>query len=165
MSVISSGTTAAGKPAPYLQHGEVGLAWQAEFLLLWWVGLEAVLVQPASQNLNRLGGQVAAAPTLALPKQPFPWQVERGAVIAVWHRRGVLLLRAMLFFQSWGRGGESWVTFTATALSVSSTPTRLNQTCWCCVFVLCRVRSAFLPLQQWALTSSSSNTFLQQESC
>lgn len=96
--------------ASYLQHREVGLAWQAEFLLLWGVGVEAVLVQPAPQNLHRLLGQVAAA--TALPKEPPSWQVERGAVIAVRHGRGVLLLRAMLFFQSWGSGGDLSVTVT-----------------------------------------------------
>lgn len=90
------------KSASHLQHGEVGLAWQTEFLLLRRVGVEAVLVQPAPQNLHRLLGQVAAA--TALPKEPSPWQVEWGAVIAVRHSRGVLLLRAMLVFQSWGEG-------------------------------------------------------------
>lgn len=86
------------KSTPYLQHRKVGLARQAELLLLRRVGVEAVLVQPAPQNLHRLLGQVAAA--TALPKQPSSRQVERGAVITVRHSRGVLLLRAMLFFQS-----------------------------------------------------------------
>lgn len=85
------------RSAPHLQHREVGLAWQAEFLLLWRVGVEAMLVQPAPQNLHCLLGQVAAA--TALPEEPPSWQVEWGAVIAVRHGRGVLL------FQSWGRGG------------------------------------------------------------
>ena len=91
--------------APHLQHWEVGLARQAEFLLLRRVGVEAVLVQPAPQNLYRLLGQVATA--TALPQEPPSWQVEWGAVIAVRHGRGVLLLRALLFLQSWGRGEEA----------------------------------------------------------
>lgn len=90
----------------HLQHWEVGLAWQTEFLLLWWVGVEAVVVQPAPKNLNCLLGQVAAA--TALPKKPSAWQVKRGAVVAVRHSRGVLL------FQSWGRWGGLSVTFSAT---------------------------------------------------
>lgn len=92
-------------PSPtYLQHGEAGLAWQAEFLLLWGVGVEAVLIQPATQNLYRLLRQVAAA--TALPRQPSSWQVEWGAIITVRHGWGVLLLPETLFFQSWGEGAE-----------------------------------------------------------
>lgn len=85
--------------SPHLQHRELGLAWQAEFLLLWWVGVEAVLVQPALKNLHRLLGQVAAA--TPLPKEPLSWQVKRGAIVTVRHGGGVLVLGAMVILWGW----------------------------------------------------------------
>lgn len=66
--VREQAATCIDEPVTYLQHGEVGLARQAEFLLLRRVSVEAVFVQPAPQNLNRLFGQVTAA--TALPKEP-----------------------------------------------------------------------------------------------
>lgn len=83
--------------SPHLQHGEVGPTRQAQLLLLRRVGVEAVLVQPAPQDLHCLLGQVATA--TALPKEPSARQVERGAVVAVRQGRGVALLRALLIFQ------------------------------------------------------------------
>lgn len=66
--VREEAATSIDEPVTYLQHREVGLARQTEFLLLRRVGVEAVLVQPAPQDLHRLLGQVAAA--TALPKEP-----------------------------------------------------------------------------------------------
>lgn len=84
--------------ASHLQHRQVGLTGQAQLLLLRRVGVEAMLVQPAPEDLHRFLGQVATA--TALPKEPSPRQVERRAVVAVRQHRGVILLRAMLIFQS-----------------------------------------------------------------
>lgn len=90
---------------PHLWHREMRLSRQAQFLLLWRVSVEAMLVQPVSQNLNGFFGEVS--PAAAFGGRPAAsaaaGQTERVTVIftRVAVRHGRKLWSALVLLKNW----------------------------------------------------------------
>lgn len=69
------------EPVAHLQCGELSLLGQEGFLLLGWVSVVTVLVQPVPEDLNRLLGQIPSP--LPLPVAPGAGRQIQGGVHAV----------------------------------------------------------------------------------
>lgn len=93
----------AGWLGPYLQHREACLPRQAQFLLLRGVSVETMVVQPVSQDLHRLLGQVSAATPLARAARQVQGEAAAPVIltrVTVRHHCELGLLDALLF-QDW----------------------------------------------------------------
>lgn len=138
----------------HLWHRQMRLSRQAQFLLLWRIRIEAMLVQPVPQNLNGLFGEVSTA--AAFGGRPASLaafgQVERETIVfawvTVWHGRK-LSVSIMTLLKSWEDEGNRtllvskyssrWNERDLVQVSVPQMSTLFKA----CTFSICRRHSKF----------------------